>query len=389
MNKRSLIVDEVPIQHKNQPLRMTKPYTKQDYTKHTVLTDDVFTYVSFFFDTHSKTMRYADVNKKVKYGAPDQYNYKFYWKQAEIFYKAAKSTTTEASPVAAYYCILNAVKAYLSYTSKYVDDFVEEFGMHGVYENLDDLGDDLSTISISHRQKGVFPLFAKTLDNDFEVEWPHGKNNSRTLKDIMYNLSFVHRAYVMTYVSRNKTVEELFVPLKSGEYPKFYKGSDGKAYLLSSLDKSWFSMSATKIPITIQNTIPDILVSCENDSFTLRSTNGFKRNVGSVSSEIKENTAKYRKHFSYIRGNKRLWFLKCSKTNAPGVINLSSMTLTMAAMHRISEIARYKPEQLNRLLQSKENWLLHEFISLALDQFIDEISCEITHQEIMPTADKG
>ena len=70
------------------------------------------------------------------------------------------------------------------------------------------------------------------------------------------------------------------------------------------------------------------------------------------------------------------------------VINLSDLTINMAVMHRVSEIARYKPEQLNRLMKSKENWLLHEFIALALDQFIDELAAEITKQDIMSVGQK-
>lgn len=57
-------------------------------------------------------------------------------------------------------------------------------------------------------------------------------------------------------------------------------------------------------------------------------------------------------------------------------------------VYRVSEIARYKPEQLNRLMKSKENWLLHEFIAQALDQFIDELAAEITKQDIMNAGQK-
>lgn len=53
-----------------------------------------------------------------------------------------------------------------------------------------------------------------------------------------------------------------------------------------------------------------------------------------------------------------------------------------------SEIVRYKPEQMAHLLNSKENWLLHEFLTLALDQFIDELAAEITGQDIMCTGVK-
>ncbi|MFR3200713.1 MAG: hypothetical protein ACLTOW_16325 [Blautia wexlerae] len=51
-------------------------------------------------------------------------------------------------------------------------------------------------------------------------------------------------------------------------------------------------------------------------------------------------------------------------------------------------MVRYKPEQMAHLLNSKENWLLHEFLTLALDQFIDELAAEITGQDIMCTGVK-
>ncbi len=83
-----------------------------------------------------------------------------------------------------------------------------------------------------------------------------------------------------------------------------------------------------------------------------------------------------------------MWYLKRVKLADSKVINLCDMTLIMVAMHRISEIARYKPEQLSRLMKSKENWLLHEFMSQALDQFIDELAAEITKQDIMCVGNK-
>ena len=36
-------------------------------------------------------------------------------------------------------------------------------------------------------------------------------------------------------------------------------------------------------------------------------------------------------------------------------------------------------------MSSKQNWLLHEFINKALDQFVDEISSEITGEDTMCT----
>ena len=66
-------------------------------------------------------------------------------------------------------------------------------------------------------------------------------------------------------------------------------------------------------------------------------------------------------------------------------IKRNSLTLIFAVMHWMSELVRYNPQKFEKYMESKQNWLLHEFIEKALYQFIDEISCEITHQEIMST----
>jgi len=56
------------------------------------------------------------------------------------------------------------------------------------------------------------------------------------------------------------------------------------------------------------------------------------------------------------------------------------MTITFGALHRLSELERYAPDILDRHFNSDHNWLLSEFISIAIPQFIDELSCELTGQ---------
>lgn len=382
MPRRSeFVLDGIPLHQKNRTLRMTKVYTGQRFTSQTVLTDDVFTYVSFFFSSHRKAMKFVDHQNQTKYSNPNQYGYEFYWKQSEIFYRAAQQMPIEAAPVAAYYCMLNAAKSYLSYTSESVDAFVEEFGLHGLNEDNNDLGEDISTISIKHKQKGVFPLFANSLDADFLSLWPLGI--SHTLKSLLYNLPFVHRTFSMTYSSRSSKVDELFIPLTVGDMPKYYRGNDGKAYLAVDLDRSYFPPNAQTIPSGTLAMISSDFVPYNNAGLKLISTAGVRYNSNSISNELKELNDNLRKNFSYIRGAKRLWYLKKTRSTTPGVLNLCNLTINMAAMHRLSEIARYKPEQLNRLMHSKENWLIHEFISQSLDQFIDELAAQITKQDIM------
>lgn len=54
-------------------------------------------------------------------------------------------------------------------------------------------------------------------------------------------------------------------------------------------------------------------------------------------------------------------------------------------MHWLSELVRYNPAIYNKLLSTKQNWLVKEFLDICLPQFIDAISCEITGSDIMST----
>ena len=67
MPKRTaLTIDENPYQYKTKQLRMKKSYTMPNFQSSTILTDDVFTYIEFYFASHRKTMKYNDASLKVK-----------------------------------------------------------------------------------------------------------------------------------------------------------------------------------------------------------------------------------------------------------------------------------------------------------------------------------
>lgn len=273
-------------------------------------------------------MKYLNPALRVKYGDPNKYHFSFCWKQAMSFYLAAKALPIESSPLASYYSMLNAVKALIAYKKTYVDDFVVNFSSHGLLEDKHSIGEGLETIGVQRLDFGVFTEFGKILESNFGVIWP--RRTAWTLKKMLYNLAFLHRAYVTTYTTpRGRRVPELFLPVKVA-----------------------------------------------------------RRNTDSISGELKALNTSLRKNFQYIKSSKRLWYLRCSNLGISDIINANSMLIEMAAMHRFSEIVRYKPEQLARLMNSKENWLTHEFLSHALDQFIDEIAAEITGQDIMCTGVK-
>ncbi|WFU06321.1 YaaC family protein (plasmid) [Rhizobium sp. CB3171] len=70
----------------------------------------------------------------------------------------------------------------------------------------------------------------------------------------------------------------------------------------------------------------------------------------------------------------------CPDTNIP--IARFSPKPQRRHMHRLSELSRYDPLKLSKLLETQRNWLLAEFIKTAPIQFLDEIACELTGQEI-------
>ena len=369
---------------------MAKSYTVTNFKSNTVLTDDVFPYIEFYFTSHKKAMKYKNATSKSKYGDPNKYHYLFYWKQATAFYQAAKALPIDSVPLLSYYAMLNAAKAFLAFRCEYIEDFVEDFSTHGLFENVNLPGYDLSTIAVGRKNKGVFPLFGKTLETNFDTIWSSGKSNTITLKKLLYNLVYIHRAYTTTYNSpRGASIPELFIPLVPGKSPCYHKANDGNLYLLFELDRYFFSATALSIPAIFISTISSQFRVSENNNFALRSITGAKRNTtDSLSAEFKILNRTLRHNFQYIRSGKRLWYLKRTSLPDSNVLNLNSMLITMATMHRISEIVRYKPEQLAHLMDSKENWLIHEFITLALDQFIDEIAAEITGNDIMGTSTK-
>ena len=356
-------------------LRLRKSFTSANIASHSVLTDDVFSYIDFWFRTHKKVLR-DDNGKKI------EQDHLFYWEQAKNFYLATKTLPIESSPLTMYYCMLNAIKSYIFYNAKTYDEIKNTFNGHGLHEGTDNSTCNvcsLENIFITRDGWGVFSRFSNMIDTKFDEKWKLKDDGKVSIKDLMYQLPFVHSAYISTYALPKK--HEKFIPLIAGTTPVFRFGKDRKIRLVVDIDKKYFKQDATTLPEEIKQTIPDEYEINLNNGFQLISKNTFKKN------DIMNVYQKYRNHFSYIAADKRIWYLK-RDNDYNCVSNLNSMIVSVAIVHRFSEIVRYKPEQMYRLLHSKENWLIHEFLSIVLDQFMDEISCEITKQEIMNTRTK-
>lgn len=335
------------IKYRSKHLFVHRSICAPEFNSPTVLTRDPWEYVDLWL----RRGRHTDAS--------------FYWDQAHNFYDATQGLPPTSAPLTAYYTILNATKALLHVRRQAFSDY------HGVTGYRRPGPTALSNEMIRFKSGGVLAALCTYLG-----EAPPSLDYS--LKDVLYNLPFVHRAFTLTYSS----AKELFIPIK---HPRFVrKTSSTEAWFCAELDGGQYQ----------NNHIVNKLDSeFERDlglpkQWTIRMTHRFRWRTGAAQqhANIRRLTTyhrRVRKFVSYIRGPTRLWYIKRSPIS--GAIPRHCITLIYAAAHRLSELARYSPTDLEKHFACQHNWLLTEFISMSLDQFIDQVASEITGHDFMVT----
>ena len=166
------------IHYKGKPLTIHKSVTNPHFGEKTVLVTDTWDYVDLWLKRKGQ--------KKAR----------FYWGQAQSFYEATKSLPKTASPLTAYYCFLNATKALLLAKGVPFSD------AHGVSGYTAPGRSSLSKEMVIFQTGGILPALCNHLGEPaLRVEYP--------LKDLLYNLPYIHRAFDLTFES----AVELFVPI--------------------------------------------------------------------------------------------------------------------------------------------------------------------------------
>ncbi len=331
---------------------LKKAIKKPNFQSKTVLTDSTAEYV----------LNYLQVIKSSN-------EVTFYWEQAINFYKATQGLDIIAAPLTTYYCFLNATKALLKFKGIPFDYkhgvSGERVGGHIVLQN------ELVKIHTSGVLSGLCEYFGEKVN----------VKEDYTLKNLMYNLPYIHRAYTLTY----KNEAELFIPINE---PKFvYDSFRGEGWFETQLEKEYSNKSTL-------NKLKGFSVDnyYENSNYyTIRRNKTFKwmcsRNTPDTTSLVSFDKyyQKIRKNTYYIYSPNELWYLKRNDLKPEKMVNKHTLVITMAAMHRLSELARYYPQILKKHLEKEQGWLLREFINKSLVQFIDTISSEITGDDFRQT----
>lgn len=289
----------------------------------------------------------------------------FYWLQAKEFYNASLLLPLTAAPLTNYYCFLNATKALLSVKNISFDNW------HGLKGRKLDKQIGLHNEEVTLCIGGVFPKLCEYLEETIS------QPQAYTLRNLLYNLVYIHRSYCLTYPKEGN--KELFIPLNKNYFVR--DPNEKKISFISEIDKS-FANGHTLNKIQDNFKLSDledykIIEFSENITYT---------DLFRINNIIKEEPfinfhKKLRRHTQYIAGNSKRWYIK--RFDIDNSIKLGSLPIAMAAMHRLSEMSRYDPLRLSKTLESNCNWLLSEFIKHSPTQFIDEIASEITGFEFL------
>ena len=335
----------LPIRIKGKPVSVHKAAVNPDFTGRTVLVTDTWDYVAMWLKRHK-------MEKAL-----------FYWEQAQHFFLASMRLPKISSPLTAYYCFLNATKTLLLVNNILAAE------VHGLTGQSSSGKVSLLREMVTQKTQGVAPALSRYFKEPTKEE-------SHNLKAILYNLPYIHRAYNLTFHSQ----PELFFPITK---PRFVrkKGSDESWFCAEITDPRYRHSSILEKmrPVFEKDTgVPDNWMIRKKKRFQWKRGNSLSNNL----SHLAEYHRKLRCDVKFIYGATRLWYIKRSG-GVDGIVNRSTLSLTLWAMYRLSELARYQPTVLQKHFASGHNWLLSEFIATAPHQFIDGISSEITGQEFM------
>lgn len=280
----------------------------------------------------------------------------FYWEQAHEFYKVAQGLPPQSAPLLLYYSFLNAAKALLAAKRISFNEY------HGVRESSSGLS-SLSSLGIQIKNAGVLPSLA-----DYYQETESSRRHS--LQELFFNMVFIHRTYCLTYTSQT----EMFIPVARCGFVA--QRSTKRVYFRADITENVPFTTAVKH-------LPSLFVA--DPAFGERAirSEAFvacrKPTTPSESEIIKiaDLNKTLRRELQFINGAEALWYVR-GEVTGPARLKRQLPTLILGAMHRLSEICRYKPLQLASLLDGQKNWLLTEFIEMSAIQFIDEIASEIT-----------
>ena len=294
----------------------------------------------------------------------------FFWQQAHYFFNASECLPIESRPLTSYYCCMNAAKALLAINGDSEINF--DNIVHGITSDRRQWNNNnINSAEVIFTGSGVLFELSKYFGEEL------GQKTRYSVYDLLYNTPCVHRAFSITY-----GCTELFIPIRDIGF--IIDLNSKKGWVQFQVDGRYANGNSLRYaPSKFEK------VEYNEDSrYLMRSKKRFDWDIHDPDKKGRlEKLSKFhgqvRKDLLYIYGDTRLWYLKKEIPTNKHILKRNSVTLIFAVMHWLSELVRYNPEKFELLMNTKQNWLIHEFVDNALYHYIDEISCEITKADIM------
>lgn len=335
-----------------------KPVTSADYAAKTVLTNNSWDYVELWLKRKSSVKADRAL---------------FYWHQAKNFFDASECLSVESRPLTSYYCCLNATKALLAINGTAQIDF--DNLSHGITSDRKQWKTtNIKDARVLFLGSGVLFELSKYLGEE-------ALKKAYSVYDLLYNIPCIHRTFSITF-----QCPELFIPV-----------SDIKFMIDTDIKKGWvqFQVDERYANGVSLRWVPKQFEKVnykDSNKYLMRRKSRFDWDIHGDRKERLKSLSVYhgkvRKDMHYIYGDMRLWYVKKAILTNNSILSRNSLSLIFAVMHWLSELTRYNPEKFDKLMKTRQNWLIHEFVDNALYQFIDEISCEITDADIMTPGHK-
>ncbi len=334
-----------PLLLNSREMSLRKAIVSPEFGSKTVLTNEPWNFVDLALAREQKT------------------DARFYWQQAKEFYLAAQGVSLQSAPLLLYYAYMNAAKTLLAARGLLPTGRI----YHGVKRWSPTPSSRGLSRGVEFGANGVAVMLS---DYYSESE----TSTTHSLKEMFFNMPFIHRTYCLTYTSQ----DELFVPLCSSRFAVengtnnvFFTGELSAHYPLSKylgrLPPCLAHNPSSAGGVISTSSVPISSVKCPTTADVVAIAD-FARSL--------------REDIYYINGTEALWYVKAT-TGRNARLQRQTTTLTLAAMHSLSDICRYAPMQMVRLLEGQQNWLLSEFIKMSGNQFIDEIASEVTGMQFL------
>lgn len=338
----------VPVKLHGREVRPHKATRSPEFGSRTVLTNSAWEYVSLWLQRSNLP------------------NALFYWSQAREFSTASQSLPIESAPLLHYYAFMNATKALLVSKGVTLDGF-HGVGKHNMQGQATAINLDNEGVII--RAKGVLPGLSLHLQEAEPLK-------THSMKELLFNIPCVHRTFCITYSGQ----DDMFIPLTDCQF--VFDPATNDAYLAGKLSSDFDDpLFVGRLPASLVANVGTGSTRDFRSVMSVKVSGPTLPTATDVASIARLNSA-LRPDLQYISGSQTLWY---AKANVPGPRRLlrSPLTLTLAAMHRLSELSRYHPMELTQFFNGPQNWLLNEFIRMSPQQFLDEITAEITGHQCM------